>query len=284
MGVLGILMALLLGLSLDAASNDDEAVEETDGPAPDAEGASAGDDTVTGADGGEAPEGGDDSVLSDEEDASKLLQAWLSGDALSGEDGVGTHESDAGEDAIAGWVGEDPVLSALGMDALDVGEGDDTLTGEDGADTPHDGGVEELIGGASSDTLNAFEKGIIGPADPGAAPTDQGDDLDGGASPIADTATGGAGEDVFPPGSEAAIAPEDDIAPPVITNFNAAEDQIVVYYDDPTDSPIDAELVDDVAAGQTEVQIFGETVARLDGLSGDLGIDVSDIALVNTAL
>ena len=128
-----------------------------------------------------------------------------------------------GDDGNAG-AGRDTLIGGTGDDTLDGGEDDDWLAGGEGSDLLIGGrGSDTLDGGEGSDTLyGAFPEGDDGAAD--FLNGGNGDDLL--VLGAGDHGSGGAGADVFALGQwlgEGGFA--------TITDYDAAEDRIVLVYD-----------------------------------------------------
>lgn len=154
-------------------------------------------------------------------------------DSLWGNEGNDTLTGDAGDDLLAGCEGDDRAAGGDGKDSVIGGTGDDELDGQAGDDLVDGGtgddvltggtGADQLEGGAGNDTLSG------GLAAEGDAEVDF---LNGGYGDdelhlaASDFGNGGQGADRFV---------LQDFAPgqPVvqITDFDPAEDQLVVMYD-----------------------------------------------------
>ncbi len=175
----------------------------------------AGQDVLHGGDGDDDLAGGDgdDSLWGD--DGHDSLTGGAGNDALAGCEGDDTVQGGAGDDRLIGGTGQDQLAGDAGDDTLLGGEGDDLVSGGTGAD--------EVDGGAGNDTLwgaapgvNDTEVDILNGGD--------GDDiLHLGAG---DYGHGGDGADSF------TLQDFGPGAPLVqITDFNPAEDELVVLYD-----------------------------------------------------
>ncbi|BCJ89620.1 hypothetical protein IZ6_03550 [Terrihabitans soli] len=158
----------------------------------------AGNDTLTAVDGNRDIEGGagDDVVTTGK--GEDFVLGGTGNDTLDGGTGNDMLDGGADNDFLFGGDGHDDIYGGQGNDALVGGEGDDTLKGDEGRDL--------LLGGARNDELDGGD----------------GDDVLIGGSGN-DVMTGGEGSDIFVFGSS---FNRDNI-----TDFNAAEDRIIVLTD-----------------------------------------------------
>lgn len=197
----------------------------------------AGDDAVTGGAGGDHLAGGAGADTLDGRDGNDTLYGGAGADALTGGAGDDSLVADGGDDTLAGGAGDDWLAGCEGDDLLDGGDGDDSLLGGEGDDTLLGGagqdwlaggaGNDVLVGGEGSDTLDGGEgDDTIWGLD------DDVDFLNGGAGDdllvlgAGDYGTGGTGADIF-----ALAGRHDGGAVAQITDFDAAEDELVVVYD-----------------------------------------------------
>lgn len=159
------------------------------------------------------------------------LQGGEGADTLHGEASGDRLEGGAGDDILYGHDGADSLLGGAGDDELQGGLGDDWLSGGAGADALHGReGADRLDGGAGPDTLfGGWDNDLLTGAEDGEAWRDY---LNGGAGDDTlrggdgDVLTGGAGADILvldPSGEGAAIE---------IMDFDAAQDQIVILYEE----------------------------------------------------
>ena len=220
--------------------------------------AGAGQDLVHGGAGHDMLAGGDgdDSLWGDADN--DLLTGGAGDDVLAGCEGDDSATGGAGDDRLIGGMGHDSLAGEGGNDTLTGGEGDDHVTGGTGAD--------EVEGGAGNDTL----WGADPTGDDGAV-----DFLNGGAGDdrlhlgAGDYGHGGEGTDTFTLqdfGPGAALAQ--------ITDFNPAEDDLVVIYDS-TLHP-DPQLSLQETAGNTLLLLDGVPLASL---TAGAGVDLSAIRL-----
>ena len=171
------------------------------------------------------------------------------------------------DDTAQGGDGNDRLIGGTGQDQLAGGAGDDTVLGGEGDDLVSGGtGADEVDGGAGHDTLWG--------AAPGAADTDV-DILNGGDGDdtlhlgAGDYGHGGAGADSFTLQDFGPGAPLMQI-----TDFDPAEDDLVVIYD--------SALHPDPQLSLTEGN--GATLLLLDGvplasLTAGASIDLAAIRL-----
>lgn len=175
----------------------------------------AGKDVLHGGAGGDGLAGGDgdDSLWGDDGDDN--LTGGTGHDVLAGCEGDDTAQGGDGNDRLIGGTGQDQLAGGAGDDTVLGGEGNDLVSGSTGAD--------EVDGGAGHDTLWG--------AAPGGADTDV-DILNGGDGDdtlhlgAGDYGHGGAGADSFTLQDFGPGAPLMQI-----TDFDPAEDELVVLYD-----------------------------------------------------
>ncbi|MEM6307386.1 MAG: calcium-binding protein [Pseudomonadota bacterium] len=170
----------------------------------------------------------------------------LGDDLLAGEDGDDSLFGGSGDDTILGYLdndilsgdaGDDIVYGGQGNDLLNGGGGDDALLGGYGDDTLNGGyGMDTLNGGRGNDMVSGIVTG-------GVEETDV-DYLNGGAGDDTitlgkgDLAHGGSGLDTFVLGDWLTYGSAE------VSDFNAAEDNIVLVYSgdiapDVTVTPVD---------------------------------------------
>jgi Ca2+-binding RTX toxin-like protein len=216
--------------------------------------ADEGDDYGQGGDGADRLSGGDgnDNLWGD--GGNDWLTGGADDDLLAGCEGDDRIAAGDGQDSAMGGGGDDTLLGGAGLDTLLGGEGADSLTGGDGADA--------LEGGEGDDVLwGADENG-----------QDQATDfLNGGGG--ADTLHLGAG-DYGHGGSGADSFALQDFAPGSalvqITDFDPAEDQLVVIYDAALHPAASLSL--QAAGGSTILLLDGVPLASLtNGAEVELG-------------
>ncbi|WP_417600917.1 calcium-binding protein [Pararhodobacter oceanensis] len=239
---------------------DSVAVVAGDGP-PTAGG--AGDDTIIGGGADDWIDGldGDDSLIGGGGNdtliggtGSDILFGGAGGDDLSAGAGGGILAGEAGDDRLTGGAEADLLFGGTGDDTLSGGWGNDMLAGGTGADL--------LMGGAGDDTLLGYTPDAEGADIDGAdfLNAGEGDDfLVLGSGDIA-SGGGGGGADTFVLGCW--IDPE---APVQISDFDPAEDSLVVAYSANGVSP-DVSSSYDSEAGALLVYADGNLLAVLPGV------------------
>lgn len=192
-----------------------------------------GNDLLGGRDGADDLDGGD----GDDNLHGGAGDDWLTGgdgtDTLHGEDGADFATGGAGDDAAYGHDGDDDLTGETGDDSLWGGSGNDSLAGNDGTDALSGGfGADVLAGGRGTDDIDGGDGAdTLWGGDPGAPDADA-DFLNGGAGDdllflgAGDYGNGGEGADAF---ALHEIRAGDPVAQ--ITDFDAAEDSLVVLYD-----------------------------------------------------
>ena len=237
-----------------------------------------GNDLVNGGDGNDYVEGGEgDDELTGGEGGDQLL-GMEGSDTIYGEGGTDTADGGPGNDFVYGDWGDDYVLGGEGDDVVKGGAGEDTVDGQEGDDQIHGGlGADTLLGGAGNDIL----EGVIIDT-PMGPDTDEGDILYGAegddllALGNGDEGTGGEGDDIFRFGTWIT----GDV--PTVTDYVAADDQIVINYDELV-SPAPVLSVSDITDGgnsYTVLNIDGQDVGRILINDGAPPVTAADIALV----
>lgn len=209
------------------------------------------DDESVESDTGDAPIDVDAPQLLAGTEADDDLQGGAGEDTLDGAEGADTLAGGDGADILLGRFGNDVLLGGPDGDLLKGGAGDDTLSGldTDPDEASDDDAPDTLVGGDGEDRL------VVGSGD---------------------EATGGADADSFETGGW--INPDD---PPEFTDFDAAEDRLVVVV--PENAPGAVVLQEDPeVAGTALVLLDGQIVARLPGQFGV--ISLGDIEVVETLL
>ncbi|WP_165814472.1 calcium-binding protein [Pararhodobacter oceanensis] len=237
---------------------DSVAVVAGDGP-PTAGG--AGNDTIIGGGADDWIDGldGDDSLIGG--GGNDTLIGGTGADILFGGAGGDDLSAGAGGGILAGEAGDDRLTGGAEADLLFGGSGDDTLSGGWGNDMLAGGtGADLLMGGAGDDTLLGYTPDADG------SDIDGADFLNAGAGDdflvlgSGDIASGGGGADTFVLGSW--IDPE---APAQISDFDPAEDSLVVAYSANGVSP-DVSSSYDSEAGALLVYADGNLLAVLPGV------------------
>ena len=231
--------------------------------------AGGGADYVEGGDGNDVLNGqaGDDELLGGEGD-----------DVIYGEGGSDTIDGGAGSDQLFGDWDDDTVLGGDGNDEVKGGSGDDLVDGGEGDDIVHGGlGIDTMYGGAGDDILVGEITTGNGEADvDGADMIYGGDGNDVMSLGNGDEATGGTGNDTFITGGWV------NGEAPTITDYTAADDQIVVNYDEAA-SPNPVIEIESQTEGPDEyavISLDGVPVCRVAIAAGVPMPLVSDIALV----
>lgn len=190
---------------------------------------------------------------------------WLHGDLDYGPGGDDLLIGGRGHDMLAGDGGNDTLLGGPGDDTLFGGQGDDLLRGGPGMDI--------LMGGAGNDTLMAGRGGgdltggdgddrLIGSRDEARSWLHGGPGDDTLIPYANDFAEGGEGADLF------ILRGDPGPLPPIIADFNPAEDRIALRIDlRPGDPPPDIALERD-DDGMIRILVDGIAYGRVMG--GDL--------------
>lgn len=237
----------------------------------------AGNDLLGGRDGADSLDGGigDDNLHGGGGDDG--LTGGDGDDVLHGEDGDDTLTGDLGADGLFGHEGDDSLAGAMGDDSLGGGGGDDRLTGDDGDDVLAGGSGADLLGGGrGSDQIEGGDGADTLWGGDAGTPDAEADFLNGGAGDdllmlgAGDYANGGEGEDAF---ALQDLHAGDPVAQ--ITDFDPAEDTIVVIYD-ATLHPQPVLSLDQPDGGSTTLLLDG---VPLVNLGTALGIDLETIQL-----
>lgn len=239
-----------------------------------------GDDTVAGQGGDDRLFGndGDDYLLGGTGDdfargggGDDILVGGEGDDHLVGDSGDDILQGGAGNDDLGGGNGDDFLIGSAGQDQVSGGRGDDLLFGGDAFDpslTDEDftQGLSELNSG---DEITIFENRVVPSEDDGFQ-----DDLDGGPGDDVlfvndrDTATGGAGADIF------MLLDGDSTELSYLLDFDVTEDTLVYVYDHGT--PLPTLALNDNDDGSQTLWANGEAVSQIVST----GLVVSDIVLV----
>ncbi len=232
---------------------------------------------------------GDDTIMSREGD--DVARGGEGNDDISGDGGDDTLHGEAGNDMVSGGDGNDSVMGHDDDDLLDGGDGDDSLLGGEGDDTLSGGTGNDALhgyldddtldGGAGADTLFGGDGNdqLSGIAPEGTGPEDDQDYLNGGTGDdrislgAGDIATGGNGADSF-------ILRDwlDAQHQGQIVDFNTAEDNLVLLYDDAGDAAPDVTIEGDTdGPGLHRVLLDGEVVAEV---TSDAVLTLAHITLI----
>lgn len=240
-------------------------------------GGRGGEDTITGGDGDDEIRGGA---------GADVLHGGTGDDTLHGDDGDDTLHGDAGDDRLFGHNGDDVLRGGEGDDSLVGSAGNDTLYGGAGDDALHgdldddwlDGGMgsDTLFGGHGNDTL-------IGIVDDPA--TDSIDDIDTGR----DYLNGGGGDDVIIAGRGDIVTTGSGADTVMLGNwldadhqaqildFSAAEDMLMVFYDENGPEPEIALEPDATNSGDQRLLLDGVEIAHIVNAAG---LTLDHVALV----
>lgn len=240
-----------------ATTGDFESAAKDDDPEGDDYGIARGTadaDTLSGGDAGEFLDGldGDDRIASGDGD-----------DVARGGDGNDTIDGEAGDDTLHGEAGNDTLAGGAGSDSVMGHDGDDHLSGGAGDDT--------LFGGSGDDVLT-------GVAPDGTTPEQDQDYLNAGSGDdeitlgAGDIATGGTGADSF-------ILRDwlDADHQGQIVDFNTAEDNLVLLYDDDGAVPDVTIEKDPDAQNLHRVLLGGEVIANV---TSDAALTLAHITLI----
>jgi Ca2+-binding RTX toxin-like protein len=272
-------------VSDDIEDPEDAAVSLTGGPsddilsggnANDTVTGGAGNDLLTGRDGADVLSGGEGRDHLDGGAGEDTLWGAAGDDSLIAGDGADSLFGGDGNDSLAGQSGDDTLLGGDGADTLMGGEGADSLDGDAGADWLAGGAGDDVLqGGAGEDTLDGGDGNdtIWGQTSDGS----EMDFLNGGEGDDVlmmgqgDIATGGSGADSF---HLVDIVPGDAVAQ--ITDYDPAEDDLVIYYDAGLhEAPV---LTAEPVAGSQDVTLLLDGVA-VAIIRDAAGLAVEDIAL-----
>lgn len=237
-----------------------------------------GEDQLTGRGGDDVMNGGLGNDHLDGDDGDDRMSGGMGNDSLNAGDGDDTLHGGVGNDALAGQDGDDLIRGGSGHDTLMGGDGEDTLDGGMGRDWLAGGaGHDQMVGGGSQDTLDGGD----------------GDDtLWGGSSTAGDMAVdflnGGAGDDVLHlgagdygmGGAGADSFVLQDIYPggPMaeISDYNPAEDKIVVMYDPAVHAAPELAMVPVEGSDDVTLTLDGVKIAMV---RGGIGMDLSQVTL-----
>lgn len=235
-------------------------------------GGRAGDDLISGGYGDDNIDGsaGNDSLSGDDGD-----------DVVQGNDGHDQIAGGAGNDSLTGHMDDDTLLGDDGDDSLIGGAGNDSLLGGVGEDWVAGGYDDDVLqGGAGHDTLdgNAGNDTLWG-FDPDTPSDSQGSDfLNGGDGDdtlmigAGDYAHGGMGADIFTLGDWIG-----DGSMAHITDYDPAEDDIVILYDATAHPDPHVELITDDGSSDATVWLDGIPLAVI---TNGAGLTVDQLTLM----
>ncbi len=175
-----------------------------------------------------------------------------------------------GQDVVSGFGGDDSLEGNTGDDVVFGGNGDDRIAG--GADD------DQVFGGAGADTLSVDRLDSDADWSRGEAETiDGGDGDDRLVFSMDDTATGGAGADLFE------MVLDDEGGGAHIADFSADEDALVIYAPPPETGSHELLVETDIETDTTSVLLDGATTVTLDGqfTAEELNIEVRALEELN---
>ena len=250
----------------------------------------AGADTLAGGSGQDQISAGAGADYLDGRDGDDALWAGDGDDHAQGRGGNDVLAGGTGADSLWGDDGNDDLIGGVGDDVLAGCEGNDSLDAGDGADSAMGGGGDDwLNGGAGDDTLLGGEgnDAVMGGAGADGVEGGEGDDTlwgadEGDPDEAVDFLNGGGGEDVLQLGAgdygHGGMGSDSfalhEFAPGTalvqITDFDPAEDQLVVMYD--AQLHPDPQLTLQQGSGATILLLDGVPLASLtNGAALELG-------------
>ena len=256
-------------------------------------------ETITGTDDPEmiGGRGGEDTITGG--GGADELRGGAGADVLHGDDGDDTLHGEDGDDALYGEADDDRLFGHNGEDTLWGGDGDDSLVGSAGNDTLYGGAGDDALhgdldddrldGGMGSDTLfgghgNDTVIGIVDdPATDAIDDIDTGRDyLNGGGGDDAiiagrgDIVTTGSGSDTVMLGDWLAADHQAEIL-----DFSAANDMLMVFYDETDGAEPDITLEPDSEDPASQrLLLDGVEIAHIANASG---LTLDHVALVPQA-
>ncbi len=231
-----------------------------------------GDDVITGGNGDDQLFGnlGHDDIHGDA--GNDTLHGGDNADSLYGEGGDDALFGHNGDDVLTGGSGADSLVGGAGNDSLGGGDGDDALHGDLDDDTLDGGmGQDTLFGGWGNDVVNGVTADESTEA---AGDIDDRDYLNGGGGDdliIAgrdDIVTAGAGKDSILLGDWLSQGHQAEVL-----DFSAAEDFLMVFYDDSDGADPEVGLeTDENNADNQHIVLNGVRIAMIAN-AGDLSLD-----------
>lgn len=239
----------------------------------------AGDDQIDARDGDDDLDGGDGDDILWAGAGADVLAGGAGNDILHGQAGDDSLAGGSGDDSLCGHEGDDSIAGGWGLDTLIGGTGDDTLDGGGDADWLAGGEGDDLLtGGAGGDTLDggdgddtlygAFPEGEDAEVDF----LNGGDGDDTLVLGAGDQGSGGAGADVF---TLSQWLGEGGFA--TITDYDAAEDRIVVVYDPAAHAAPELTLAPVEGTEDVRILLDGQAVGLVTGAAG---LSAGDITLL----
>lgn len=307
MFVLASLMALAAaGAALDLTARSDAEDDDEFGDTPpvlgDPDGGEIGDISAGGSEAGSgsgpvaepvAPE----VPLPPETPGDELIEGGSGADDLFGGAGNDTIRAGAGDDWVQGdgsydAAGADEIRGGQGADSLAGQGGDDIVWGDEGDDTLYGGeGRDTLFGGTGNDWLSGNDGDDLLVSGGGADDLDGGhgdDDLVGNDDPDTVWMHGGQGNDTLAPGAgdfaegqegaDRFVLQQGPGPLPVIADFDAREDQMVLHLPDSLARDARIGLADD-EDGTVLITLNGEAIGRMLGTGGLVAGDILVVRL-----
>jgi len=184
-------------------------------------------DTIEGGDGNDTIDGGTEGDLISGGAGDDSIYGGANGDDSVAGPAGDVIDAGSGNDTVVTGLESDTIAGGTGNDDIDGGAGDDLITGDDGADDITGGaGDDKIEGGAGKDLISAGADNdeIFGGGGKDTIDGGAGDDqIESGNGD--DLITGGTGADEFTFRLDAA---SDIIGDDIITDFNAAEDILIL--------------------------------------------------------
>ncbi|WP_347137580.1 calcium-binding protein [Paracoccus sp. SSK6] len=235
--------------------------------------------------------------VSGEEAGDEVIEGGPGADNLFGGTGNDTITAGAGDD----WVQGDGTYDAAGADEIRGGAGNDSLAGQgghdiiwgdEGDDTIHGGeGQDTLFGGSGNDWLSGNDGDDVLVSGGGADDLDGGrgaDHLVGDSDPDTVWMHGGTGDDTLAPGAGDFAEGQDGAdqfvlqqtpgALPVIADFDAAEDRLVLHLPDSIAQDARVDLAED-EDGTVLITINGDAIGRMLQAGGLAAQDILIVRL-----
>ncbi|WP_207101769.1 calcium-binding protein [Paracoccus shandongensis] len=307
MFVLASLMALAAaGAALDLTSTasrdvDDDDPEDLPPTLGEPDRGEVGDISAgTSEEGGADPAPGPDVTgppVAEENPDDELIEGGPEAEDLFGGAGNDTIEAGAGDDWVQGdgsydAAGDDEIRGGAGADSLAGQGGDDIIWGDEGADTVYGGeGQDTLFGGSGNDWLSGNDGDDLLVSGGGADDLDGGrgnDHLVGDDDPDTVWMHGGVGADTLAPGAGDFAEGQDGAdqfvlqqAPgqlPVIADFDAREDQMVLHLPDSIAGDARIDLAED-KDGTVLITVNGEAIGRMLQSGGLVARDILVVRL-----
>ncbi|WP_245827470.1 calcium-binding protein [Roseovarius gaetbuli] len=230
-----------------------------------------GDDTVTGGGGDDQMYGGLGRDDIHGEDGEDTLHGGDDEDELFGDDEDDDLFGHNGQDSLEGGSGDDSLVGSAGNDHLRGDDGDDALHGDLDDDTLDGGmGQDTLFGGWGDDVVNGVTDDDT---------TEEADDIDGrdylngGGDDLIiagrdDIVTAGAGEDSIVLGDWLSQDHQAEVL-----DFSAAEDSLMVFFDDSDGTDPEVSLEADEENGSNQHIVLNGVRIAMIANAGGLSLD-----------